>query len=95
MRDVNSIIIAPAKRSNFRIIRSKHEIFSKGRIICEVKDDCLHIRLPDFDEDNTICVNSIGSDWYKCTIECDIPIGVYGFEDDSTEDIKIIYFGDI
>lgn len=95
MRDANSIIIAPAKRSNFRIIRSKHEIFSKGKIIWEVKEDCLYIRLPDFDEDNATSVNSLGNNWYKCTIECDIPFGIYEFEDDSTIDVKIIYFGNI
>jgi len=93
VRDENSIIVAPAKRTNFRMIRSKNKLFSKGRIICDIKDDCLFIRLPYFDEYSSICVNSINNVWFKCFLECDIPLGVYLFEDDSTEDIKIIYYG--
>ena len=76
------------------MIRSKNYFFSKGRIICDIKNDCLFIRLPDFDEDSAICVNSLHNGWHRCFIECDIPFGEYPFEDDSTEDIKIIYFGE-
>lgn len=76
------------------MIRTKNEFFSKGRIICDIKDDCLYFRLPDFDEDDTICVNSLKNGWYRCFIQCDIPIGMYEFEDDSTQDVKIVYYGD-
>ena len=93
MRDIDSIIVAPALRCNFRMIRSKNELFSKGRIICNFKDDCLYLRQPHFDEDSAICVNSLHNGWYRCFIECDIPLGEYHFEDDSTEDVKIIYYG--
>lgn len=94
MIDYNGIIVTPSIKSNFRLIRSKNEIFSKGKVICEIKDDCLYFRLPDFDEDDTICVISQKNGWFKCLIQCDIPFGEYCFEDDSNEDVKIIYYGD-
>ena len=91
--DLNCIVITDAVRNDLKMVRSKHQLFSEKQIVFEIKDDCIFFRLPYFDEEKVTSVNHIGKGWYRFFISCDIPNGTYNFEDNSTEDVKVIYYG--
>jgi hypothetical protein len=88
---LTSIVVSVGKKIGAVIIRSKNDIFDSGAIVYEIKDDCLYIRKPFLDEENTTCSTKLGSGWYRAQIEEEIPFGEYEMEDDSTEDVKIFY----
>ncbi len=91
--DSDSIVVTNAVRNSEKMIRTKCEFFSNKAVVCEIKDNCLLVRLPYFDEPKVTSVNSIGKGWYRMFLTCDIPNGIYKMEEDSTEDVKIFYFG--
>lgn len=88
---LNSIVVSAAKKLGAVLVRSKNTIFDSGAIVYEIKDDCLYIRKPYLDEENTTCSTKLGSGWYRCLLDEEIPFGEYEMEDDSTEDVKIFY----
>jgi hypothetical protein len=88
---LTSIVVSAAKRLGAVFVRSKNEIFNSGAIVYEIKDDCLYIRKPFLDEENTTCSTMLSSGWYRSQLNEDIPFGEYEMEEDSTEDVKIFY----
>jgi hypothetical protein len=85
------IIISKGKKLGAVLIRSKNDIFNDGAIVYKIKDDCLYIRKPFLDEENTTCSTKLGGGWFRVQINEELPFGQYEMEDDSTEDIKIFY----
>ena len=88
---INSIVVSAANKLGAVLIRSKNTICDSGAIVYEIKDDCLYVRKPYLDEENTTCSTKLGGGWYRIKIDEEIPYGEYEMEDDSTEDVKIFY----
>ncbi len=79
------------KSSGRTFLRTKDDFFENG-VIVKNFEDRLEITKPSLDYRGKIWEPSKKFNWYSTTIPFNIPIGDYFPDEDSTEDLIIIYY---